>query len=523
MPKTNFASREDESLHGNFVRSTKDLDSVLKDVEVDTDPPVGSSFWVVAPSLKCQRDLSTLSRLTGSDLIQNQVVYCAGACVWLDPPLQGTCRMPIWKKPVAGMPPKQRAKETVHWVTYYNAEEKDKMKKYQLVPEGDELLYFRAWLAHRYGKMMRGADGACDTSWWYKFYMKLDDDKSNSVSMEEFQTGLSRLGYPDYFRTPLNQERRANLLTLLDTDKSGDLSFEEFGVVLGISPAEISAKVQEYRDDRKEEEFYKRIMKVTFTDEECYVMGPDGRKRYSMRQAYNNLLRNRDNASRKKTNTESQRNSDKIYLNKWVLRSADNFGSWISQSQQDGFDDKDLWAKHDKVWCCRLSAAGANKKIPKALRDGFGEKGKFNNDKALEEQQIRDAQLAEKRVPLDVELNNLQQHLKEIFGDITSPAVRAQIFSALDANGDGTVTAQEFMQAMAGNIHYPPGPSTASAIRRRKRIFYHLDMDCSGELDSEEITAALLGEKEVPVYSATLAKTGFSRLINKKAMRDGTV
>ena len=55
--------------------------------------------------------------------------------------------------------------------------------------------------------------------------MKLDLDKSNSVEMDEFQVGLLKVGYPDYQKTALNEERRANLLRLLDTDGSGDLSF----------------------------------------------------------------------------------------------------------------------------------------------------------------------------------------------------------------------------------------------------------------------------------------------------------
>ena len=182
-------------------------------------------------------------------------------------------------------------------------------------------------------------------------------------------------------------------------------------------------QVEEFKADQKEREFYQRISKVTFTDEECYVTGPDGRKRYSMRQHYNNLLRNRDNASRKKVNTQSQRNVDKIYKNKWVLRAADDFGAWINTSQQPCFNERDLYAKHDKVWTSRLTNSGNNKKIPASLRDGFGEPGKFSNESAVIEQQVRDAQLKEKRVPIDTELNSLKSHLQGVFGDLTQPDV----------------------------------------------------------------------------------------------------
>ncbi|CAD7931995.1 unnamed protein product [Amoebophrya sp. A120] len=94
---------------------------------------------------------------------------------------------------------------------------------------------------------------------------------------------------------------------------------------------------------------------------------------------------------------------------------------------------------------------------------------------------------------------SLREHLRAYFGDfVNEQSVRDAIFSALDANGDGQVTPLEFQQALAGGIHWPPGPSTHAAVKRRRRIFFHMDRDCSGELDLDEVMKALLGE--IPTY-----------------------
>ncbi len=158
-------------------------------------------------------------------------------------------------------------------VTYMDYTFVDPMKRHCLVKVGDELHYFRVWLAHKFGKMFSGYDNAADTSWWYKFYLTLDSDRSNSVDMEEFQSGLARMGYPTW-ETRNSEEafqRRKHLLEILDTDGSGDLSFEEFAVVLGVDPKEIENKVEEYTMDRRWDELQNAIKKARFKDEESYV------------------------------------------------------------------------------------------------------------------------------------------------------------------------------------------------------------------------------------------------------------
>lgn len=51
--------------------------------------------------------------------------------------------------PVTMMPPNS-GKQPVYWVTYYDGKQVDPMKRFNLAPVEDELLYFRAWLAHKY-------------------------------------------------------------------------------------------------------------------------------------------------------------------------------------------------------------------------------------------------------------------------------------------------------------------------------------------------------------------------------------
>ncbi|CAD7939438.1 unnamed protein product [Amoebophrya sp. A120] len=464
-----------------FKRVSKQLDDLLADVKIDKDPPAGSRFYIACPVMKVQVDITWRSRQARPPLDQNTKVYCAGAAVWLDPPDQGTCRMPIT------MMPPNSGKQPIYWVTYYDGKEVDAMKRFCLAPVEDELLYFRVWLAHKYGKMLRGSDGMADTTWWYKFYQLLDTDRSNSVSMEEFQVGLAKMCYPSADADDeVAYERRANLLHLLDEDGSGDLSFEEFGSVLGIDPKEVAKKHREHNEEDRINAVRDAVNANTFIDEDVYVVGKDGIKRYSSQKAYNKWIRKRDNASRKRTNNEAQRHTSKIYKNTDMQKAFKRWYDWMFVKSQD-----ELWAKHPKVWCTRMKISPSD--MNPGHRDYFGKPGLFNGEKEIEAQMERDAAPPERRVPMTEEFAQLREHLCEMYqvDNLAETDTQRKIFEMIDDNGNGSLSATEFTQALAHVIHYPPGPTTIGTRTRRNRIFHTLDYNAQGELDFDKLRKGL--------------------------------
>lgn len=490
----------------------KMLDSLLASTKyIDPDPEVGQAFWCAGPSLKIQRGISLQSLKNGADLKQSEIVYCCGACIWLEPPYHGTCRMPVTKKPPTEYGERQ-SDQTVYWVTYMDYTYVDPMKRYCLVKVGDELHYFRVWLAHKFGKMFVGSDNAADTSWWYKFYLALDEDKSNSVSMEEFQTGLAKMGYPTYKsrNTDESVQRRAHLLQLLDTDGSGDLSFEEFAEVLGVDPKEIDQKVEEYGMDRKWDDLQDRIKNARFKDEESYENG-----RYSMRLAYDNMLRFRNEKRRFKRNTESQRHLEDLY----PANAEENKPKKSKGTSGKSGKLPTMYTKHPTMWSCRQSIAGRDlKSVHPNFREYFDSPGKLTLDKEIKEQLERDMYPPAPRIQMKEELRLLREHLMKEFNTDTfeSKDVMQRIFAKLDANGNGDVSKEEMMQGLR-ELHYPPGPTTVTTRRRRERIFHHMDADASGSLDLDEIALILrgIGPRALVDDAAIAAIAGSARALSK--------
>ncbi|CAD7958830.1 unnamed protein product [Amoebophrya sp. A25] len=481
----------DAAKGSDFSRVSKKLDEILADVKVDADPPVGSKFWVAAPSLEVKVGLPLRSKRGRSDLKQNDRVYCAGAAVWLDPPDHGTCRMPIT------MMPPNHGKQPVFWVTYYNGHEVDPMKRFCLTPVEDELSYFRVWLAHKYGKMLRGSDGMADTTWWFKFYMDLDGDRSNSVDMEEFQLGLSKFHYPSAVDDELAYERRANLLHLLDTDGSGDLSFEEFAEVLGIDPREIQKKAREFAEEQRIAAVRNAVSENKFIDEDVYVIDKKtGMKRYSMKKAYDKFIRKKDDASRTRTNNEAQRHTRGIYKNTDMQKAFKKWYDWMFVEEESS-----LWAKHPKIWGTRMKISPHD--MHPDHRDYFGRPGLFNGEAEIDAQMERDAEPPAKRIPMAEEMALLREHLCELYevDNLREPAVQRRIFDMMDDNGNGALSATEFTQALAHVVHYPPGPTTITTRTRRNRIFHTLDWNAKGECDFEKVRKGLF---EGPVGMAEL-------------------
>ncbi len=100
----------------NVIPEPKDLDKLLGSTKyIDPDPEVGQAFWVGCPDLKIQRGLDLLSKRNGRNLQQSDIMYCCGACVWLEPPYHGTCRIPVCRKPPTEFGEKQ-SDQTVYWV-----------------------------------------------------------------------------------------------------------------------------------------------------------------------------------------------------------------------------------------------------------------------------------------------------------------------------------------------------------------------------------------------------------------------
>ena len=103
------------------------------------------------------------------------------------------------------------------------------------------MTFFRQFLLNSERiKKQFGADIASSKDGWLRFFRDLDRNNNNSVSMIEFEAGLLSLKYPDEDVTGESNVRRKRLLALLDDDKSGELSFQEFGQVIGIPNADIA-------------------------------------------------------------------------------------------------------------------------------------------------------------------------------------------------------------------------------------------------------------------------------------------
>ncbi|CAD7949099.1 unnamed protein product [Amoebophrya sp. A25] len=499
------------------VPEPKLLDDLLSKTKYcDPDPEVGQAFWVGCPKMPIQRNINLFSLKNGADLEQSDIVYCCGACVWLEPPYHGTCRMPVTKKPPTDYGEKQTDQD-VFWVTYMDYTYVDPMKRYCLVKVGDELMYFRVWLAHKFGKMFNGYDNAADTTWWYKFYMYLDTDKSNSVDMEEFQVGLTKLGYPvaRNVHAEENNNRRGRLLQLLDTDGSGDLSFEEFADVLEINPKAVLEKVSEFKMDKKWDDLQDRIKKARFKDEESYVNG-----RYSMRQAYDNMLRFRNEKRRFKKNTESQRSLDKLYpdSNKAAKNRAKSADAAASKATKKG-KLPDMYTQHPTMWSCRQGIAGRDlKHVHPNFREYFDSPGTMTSDKEIKEQLERDMYPPAPRIAMKDELRMMREHLLEEFSadSFENKDVMQRIFAKLDANGNGSVSKEEMVQGLR-ELHYPKGPTTITTRRRRERIFHHMDADASGDLEIEEIGAIMrgVGPRALVDESTDLAIAGSARGLHK--------
>ncbi len=123
------------------------------------------------------------------------------------------------------------------------------------------------------------------------------------------------------------------------------------------------------------------------------------------------------------------------------------------------------------------------------------------------------------------ELALLREHLKVEFNTDTfeSKDVMQRIFQKLDANGNGDVSKEEFVQGLR-ELHYPPGPTTITTRRRRERIFHHMDADAGGSLDLEEIANILrgIGPRALMDNAADLAIAGSMRGLSKLGSPSGT-
>ncbi|CAD7954480.1 unnamed protein product [Amoebophrya sp. A120] len=284
----------------------------------------GTSFWVAEPSLICRAGPELETPETSDPCGRNRIVYCAGKLVQLP---NGIVRMPITKtddrlhEKLSNL---QRQK-LVHWVTL-DASSVDWRKKHMLVEVGDELLFFKVFLMQKYaakdtaasnaGTPAGGfsADGGAEqdldllkqsslsTSAWYAFYRDMDRNNNNLVSMIEFEAGLLSLKYPDESTDASSRKRRKKLLQLLDKDGSGELTFEEFGQVLGFSEKEIYKAKDDYQKKN---------------------LGKDGVNRnirWSATEEFDFHARIKEYGRRSRSTTPSQRHSKKIYTDESVRK-----------------------------------------------------------------------------------------------------------------------------------------------------------------------------------------------------------
>ncbi|CAD7943275.1 unnamed protein product [Amoebophrya sp. A25] len=312
-------------------------------------------FWVAEDTLVCRAAPELDSPESAPPVGKNRIVYYTGLpLVELE---NGIVRMAITKtddRLHEKLSHKQRQK-MVHWVTL-DASRVNPRKKNMLVIEGDELTFFKVFLLNRYGtgtedrrSRKRGGEddgGGSGTSssnedgntsgggsprntfltqgttetddvdisqvisldTWYRFYRDLDRNGNNLVSMIEFEAGLLSMKYPDESTDAGSQRRRKKLLQLLDKDRSGELSFEEFGAILGFS----SDEIRKTKEDMILEEIRRK------------KSGAAGfGARYSAAEEYDLHARMEEYGRRSRSTLPSQRHAARVYGNRSVQKAHD--------------------------------------------------------------------------------------------------------------------------------------------------------------------------------------------------------